>query len=42
MDMISLPVKLNKLRFKVSAHSGEDNSRGVKDAPTENTTPVCI
>ena len=38
--MIFLPVKLNKLCFKVIADSGEDSSHAVKDTPTENTTPV--
>jgi hypothetical protein len=40
MDVIFLYVKLNKLRFKVIAHISEDNTRGVKDTLTENTTPV--
>jgi len=40
MDVISLPIKLNKRRFKVIAHISEDNSYAVKDTPTENTTPV--
>jgi len=40
MDMISLSVKLNKLRFKVSAHSGGDSSLSVKNVFTESTASV--
>jgi hypothetical protein len=40
MNVISLPIKLNKLRFKVIAHSGGDSSVSVKNVFAESTASL--